>query len=56
LRLALLRATAIANALEVAGVPAADIRLEALASGRGGAAQMLYPRHKPTTPDAQDRS
>ncbi|EGO95077.1 hypothetical protein [Acidiphilium sp. PM] len=56
MRLALLRATAIANALEVAGVPAADIRLEALASGRGGAAQMLYPRHKPTTPDAQDRS
>ncbi len=56
LRLALLRAVAIANALEAAGVPPASIRIEALAGGRGGAAQVLYPRDPSTTPDAQDRS
>lgn len=44
LRLALLRATAIANALGAAGVPESDIRIVALATGRGGAAQMLYDR------------
>jgi hypothetical protein len=43
LKLALLRATAIADALAVAGVPVSAIRIEALAAGRGGAAQLLYP-------------
>ncbi|MDD2876690.1 MAG: hypothetical protein PHT60_07750 [Acidiphilium sp.] len=42
LHLALLRATAIADQLTQAGVPASAIRIEALAAGRGGAAQMLY--------------
>ncbi|HQT73777.1 MAG: hypothetical protein B7Z59_07050 [Acidiphilium sp. 37-67-22] len=56
LRLALLRATAVANALEAAGVPPSDIRIEALAGGRGGVAQVIYPRDLSTTPDAQDRS
>lgn len=43
LRLAMLRATAIANALTLHGVPASEIRLAALAQGRGGAAQLVYP-------------
>ncbi|MDD2861802.1 MAG: hypothetical protein PHI71_12140 [Acidiphilium sp.] len=42
LHLALRRATAIANTLTVLGVPASAIRIEALAMGRGGAAQLLY--------------
>ena len=42
LHLALLRATAIANELTVLGVPSGAIRIEALAMGRGGAAQLLY--------------
>ncbi len=42
LKLALLRATAIANALSAAGVPVSVIRIEALTAGRGGAAQLLY--------------
>ncbi|HEX7390298.1 MAG TPA: OmpA family protein [Acidiphilium sp.] len=42
LRLAMLRATAIANQLTLAGVPASAIRIEALAMGRGGAAQLIY--------------
>lgn len=43
LRLAMLRATAIANGLTLHGVPASEIRLAALAQGRGGAAQLVYP-------------
>lgn len=42
LRLAMLRATAIADELTRAGVPASAIRIEALATGRGGAAQLIY--------------
>jgi hypothetical protein len=41
LALALQRATAIANVLTEAGVPATAVRLEALTTGRGGAAQLL---------------
>ncbi len=41
LALALQRATAIANVLTEAGVPATAVRLEALTTGRGGAAQVL---------------
>ncbi|MCF3947777.1 hypothetical protein AiwAL_15875 [Acidiphilium sp. AL] len=42
LNLAMLRATAIANELVRAGVPASAIRIEALSMGRGGAAQLIY--------------
>ncbi|MCW8306478.1 hypothetical protein AruPA_05465 [Acidiphilium sp. PA] len=42
LKLALLRATAIGDALSAAGVPVSAIRIEALTAGRGGAAQLLY--------------
>lgn len=56
IRLALLRATAIANALTAAGVPGAAIRIEALATGRGGAAQMLYGEKSHTEPTSQDQS
>lgn len=45
LELALRRATAIADVLTAAGVPGAAIRIEALTTGRGGAAQLLYPTH-----------
>lgn len=54
LRLALLRAAAIANVLTAAGVPADAVRLEALVGGRGGAAQVIYgekPRRKPISQD-----
>lgn len=43
LRLALLRATAIADVLTAAGVPGTAIRIEALASGHGGAALLNPP-------------
>lgn len=47
LRLALLRATAVANVLTDAGVPAEAIRLDALAGGAGGAAVLLEnPRNR----------
>ncbi len=54
LRLALRRALAIANQLADAGLPLADIRLAALASGRGGFAELLYdaPSHPPAAPDS----
>lgn len=56
LELALLRATAIANALTAAGVPGSAIRIEALATGRGGVAQVIYD-HKPNQePTSQDQS
>lgn len=42
LHLAMLRATAIANELVSAGVPASAIRIEALSKGRGGAAELIY--------------
>ena len=45
LRLALLRATAIANALTASGVPGADIRLAALTGAKGGAVQLFNPTH-----------
>lgn len=41
LHLALRRAAAIANVLTASGVPGSAIRIEALATGRGGAAQLL---------------
>lgn len=44
LHLALRRAAAIADVLTASGVPGAAIRIEALTSGRGGAAQLLYPQ------------
>lgn len=56
LRLALLRATAIANALTAAGVPADHVRLEALASGRGGAAQVIYGAESNQSRTSQDQS
>lgn len=54
LRLALRRATAIANVLVAAGMPTTFIRIEALANGRGGAAQLIYtppPAKKPISPN-----
>lgn len=47
LHLALLRATAIANELTSIGVPAASIRIDALAVGSGGAAQLQPPTPSP---------
>ncbi len=41
LTLAVARANAIANALAAAGVPAADLQLDAEAAGRGGAARVI---------------
>ena len=45
LRLALLRATAIANALTDSGVPGSFIRLAALTGAQGGAVQLFVPTH-----------
>ena len=44
LHLALLRATAIANALTLDGVPPSAIRLAALTGPRGGAVEVIYKR------------
>jgi outer membrane protein OmpA-like peptidoglycan-associated protein len=56
LNLALHRALAIADQLTNAGLPPAEIRLAALASGHGGVAELIYPSpSQPRSVPSKDR-